>query len=229
MARRRRASQSSGGAVSPDRDVLQGPALQISWIITYSLIPFSLQDAKIPEKKIHVNPVLNPQMCTVPVIPTPLSKSPPKTSCSVHKEAAAPHPLSASGQWMHSCCLPRSSEWNTRKCTRAKTTGGCMPWLLAWVLCRSNQVCVLVNVCVCHQSHQRPPRWAVEENAKWGASRVHPAGQSTRRRAEKTQPRLLETETNQLCEYTHAPAQLHPLFCISASSCLFVLQGCQGN
>ena len=54
------------------------------------------------------------------------------------------------------------------------------------------------------QSDQRPPRRAVEENAKRGAPSVHAAGQSTRRRAEETQPRLLETQTNQLCKNTHS-------------------------
>ena len=75
------------------------------------------------------------------------------------------------------------------------------------------QRCVSISnvlvTCVCvPQSHQCPPRGAVEENAERGAARLHPAGQSARRRAEEAQPRLLETQANELCKNTH-DTQLH--------------------
>lgn len=60
-----------------------------------------------------------------------------------------------------------------------------------------SKYCIYVYMCV-SQSNQRPSWRAMEENAKWGATGVHCSGQSSGRRAEKNQPRLLETQTNQL-------------------------------
>lgn len=59
---------------------------------------------------------------TVPVIPTPVSRRQPEVGLSAHKEATLPRQPSASGQWTPSCCLPRSSEWSTHRCTQARTT-----------------------------------------------------------------------------------------------------------
>lgn len=57
------------------------------------------------------------------------------------------------------------------------------------------------------QSHKRPARWEMEENAEWRTAGVYHAGQSPRRRTETTQPRLLEAQTNQLGKKVHTESR----------------------
>ena len=117
---------------------------------------------------------------------------------------------------------------------------GSVPTGVLWSCqCWCNFKCVCVRMCV-FQSDQRPPRWAMEENAKRGAAGVHRAGQSSRRRTEEAQPRLLETQTNQLgkelhtISHTHTHTHTHtqsltPCVGLLCKFLLCVQQGCQGN
>lgn len=86
-----------------------------------------------------------------------------------------------------------------------------------WLSCtfRSQPV-----MCFVLQSHQRPAGGEVEEDAERGAAGVHRTGQSPRRRAETAQPRLLETQADQLGKTAPTPHLKHIPVTSSAASAL---------
>lgn len=46
-----------------------------------------------------------------------------RTGATIQGQPAVPRLQNASGQWMPSCFLPRSTEWSTLRCIQEKTTG----------------------------------------------------------------------------------------------------------